>query len=109
MASAHEKGRREKLESTGIATGGSGGASRGRVQDRVVEGSHFAPFEKPEIIAELAAAWYECEIDRWRSELAEEEQAFQATPYGKRSMVSEDWMRWVQKLWGKRSPVKPKL
>lgn len=102
MASAHEKGRKEKLAATGIATGGSGGAARGKVKDVVVEASHFAPFENPELIAELAGRWYDSELDRWRSETDEEERAIRAIPHQKRSLVTEDWTRWVHKLWGKK-------
>ncbi|KAF2210350.1 hypothetical protein CERZMDRAFT_99414 [Cercospora zeae-maydis SCOH1-5] len=52
--SSHAKGRKEKTDVTGTATGGSGGVAEGMVKDVVTNGSHFVPFERPDAIAELA-------------------------------------------------------
>jgi pimeloyl-ACP methyl ester carboxylesterase len=109
MSAANDKGRKDKLRHTGTATGGSGGAAAGRVQDVVVEGSHFAPFEQPEQIASLVSNWLDREMTAWRDEQAAENDAWQAVPLARRSTVSDDWIYWVLKLWGKKYVAQSKL
>lgn len=102
MAAGRAPGRKDKLESTGTATGGSGGAAVGRVQEKVVKGSHFVPFEIPDEIADILSQWYDGELDRWHQQEADEKRTWNATPIASRSAVSEDWVHWVHKLWGRK-------
>lgn len=61
--------RREWLETTGYARGGSGGARAGRVAEFVVEGTgHLVAMEKPGAVADRAAGFIRGEVERWRAE-----------------------------------------
>lgn len=61
--------RREWMETTGTARGGSGGAPAGRVHEFVVPGTgHLVAMEKPGAVAGRAAAFIREEVDRWRGE-----------------------------------------
>ncbi|KAL7650338.1 hypothetical protein ACMYSQ_012136 [Aspergillus niger] len=61
--------RSDKLRTTGIATGGSGGAAAGRVREVVMQGfSHQVPFEAVDECAEEISRWLACESRRWYRE-----------------------------------------
>ncbi|PYH62404.1 enoyl-CoA hydratase/isomerase family protein [Aspergillus niger CBS 101883] len=61
--------RSDKLRTTGIATGGSGGAAAGRVREVVMQGfSHQVPFEAVDECAEEISRWLACESRRWHRE-----------------------------------------
>lgn len=65
---------KEKLDTTGVGVGGSGGARAGRVKHVVhPESGHLVPLEKPLFCAKAAAEWTKTEIDRWW----EEEKAYE--------------------------------
>ncbi|KAI5362757.1 putative alpha/beta hydrolase-1 [Septoria linicola] len=102
MAAANSKGRNDKLKATGTATGGSGGAAKGKVTEAVVKGSHFVPFEMPDEVALLAGRWFDNELARWRQEQEEEHRRMDAVPFEARSRVTEEWVQWVHRLWGRK-------
>ncbi|KAL3259186.1 hypothetical protein ABHI18_005440 [Aspergillus niger] len=61
--------RSDKLRTTGIATGGSGGTAAGRVREVVMQGfSHQVPFEAVDECAEEISRWLACESRRWYRE-----------------------------------------
>lgn len=63
--------RRERLRTTGVATGGSGGAPAGRVREVVMQGhSHQVPFEAVDECADELSRWLAFESRRWREEKA---------------------------------------
>lgn len=59
--------RKERLETTGVGVGGSGGAAVGRVVERLIEGGHFISFETHagRETAKEAAIWLQMEINRF--------------------------------------------
>ncbi|KAM0461006.1 hypothetical protein ACHAO4_001804 [Trichoderma viride] len=65
---------KEKLDTTGVGIGGSGGTRAGRVKHLIhPESGHLVPLEKPLFCAKAAAEWTKTEIDRWW----EEEKAYE--------------------------------
>ncbi|PTB68913.1 alpha/beta-hydrolase [Trichoderma citrinoviride] len=66
---------REKLETTGVGVGGSGGARPGRVKHIThPQAGHLVPLEEPLFCAAAAAGWIKAEMDRWWDEEKEYEQ-----------------------------------
>ncbi|PYH28359.1 alpha/beta hydrolase [Aspergillus neoniger CBS 115656] len=62
--------RSDKLQVTGVATGGSGGAVPGRVREVVMKGySHQVTFEAVNECADEIARWLVCESRRWCKEV----------------------------------------
>lgn len=100
--SSHAKGRKEKTEATGTATGGSGGAAEGKVKELVTNGSHFVPFERPDAIAELAGQWFDEQQEEWHAIEAAERKYWEGVPQQQKAMMDGDWMHWVNKIWGKQ-------
>ncbi|KAK1248735.1 hypothetical protein MKX08_006955 [Trichoderma sp. CBMAI-0020] len=65
---------KEKLDTTGVGVGGSGGTRAGRVKHVIhPESGHLVPLEKPLFCAKAAAEWAKTEIERWW----EEEKAYE--------------------------------
>jgi len=98
------KGRKERVEAVGWATGGSGGVKDGRVQDVVIKGSHFVPMDNPSGVAKAAADWYASEMDRWYTLDEEERSAQEGVPVGQRAELSDDWKFWARKVYASRQP-----
>ncbi|CAM1501893.1 Fc.00g038770.m01.CDS01 [Cosmosporella sp. VM-42] len=58
--------RLEKMRTTGVGIGGSGGAKKGRVKEVVGEEyGHLIPMEAPLLCAKAAAEWVASELERW--------------------------------------------
>lgn len=108
MASANAQGRLDKREITGTANDGSGGIKMGRVQDKVIKGSHFCPFEHPYIVAKEAALWFQSEITTWRDAEEKEQKQWKAVPLDQRAMVDEDWGKWLSDVYGRRKAASTK-
>lgn len=98
MNGSKPQGRKDKLSITGTAVGGSGGAEAGLVQDVVLKGSHFVPFESPEAITALLMDWFDREVGSWAKREAEESLAWHQIPYDQRSLVDSEWIHWAKKL-----------
>lgn len=90
--------RQEKTNTTGIAIGGSGGVTAGRVKElEVPGGGHFLPFEAPQTLAvEVVGPWLDTEVERWVKVRDEERKAWNAVDVAKRSQVSDDWLHWMK-------------
>ena len=98
---SNPESRREKLETTGVGNGGSGGAKAGRVKDVVVEGyGHLVPMEATTQCARYAAESIAPEIQRWREEEADFQRWAKRTD-SQKQMIDDDVRRWV-------GPLKPK-
>ena len=95
--------RKEKMDNIGIGTGGSGGAPEGRVGEIDIEGSHWMPFEKPDALGQALGEWLDAEMRRWQQEEAEHEKAWSAVPVEQRSQVSDEWLYWTDRLYGKEA------
>lgn len=87
--------RDEKLSTTGVGVGGSGGRSEGRVAGVIEETSgHLVPLESPRFCAEHVAGWLRPELQRWWKEEKEYEKWTQK-PQQEKSSVSEDYIRHI--------------
>lgn len=64
----HPAWRRWILETTGVDSGGSGGTRLGCVEDDLIRGGHFFPFENPRGTAERLAVWLSKEQSTWWTE-----------------------------------------
>ncbi|KAH9828877.1 toxin biosynthesis protein [Teratosphaeria destructans] len=99
FSSSKPEKRREKLQATGVGSGGSGGVEEGRVKESEIEGgTHWAPFEKPAEVAGQMGIWLDQEIELWRVSEEAESQAWEGVPVEQRSMVDDDWVYWMDRL-----------
>ncbi|KAL8722421.1 MAG: hypothetical protein Q9225_001100 [Loekoesia sp. 1 TL-2023] len=84
--------REQRMRTTGVGVGGSGGAIEGRVKQILFEDAgHLMPMEIVGKLADAAAEWLVQEMERWR----QQEQEFQAKWNRKsrleKQTVSEEW------------------
>lgn len=100
MISASAEGRAAKLHRAGTGIDGSGGAAEGRVKDKVLQGSHFVPFEQPGLVAGEVGRWLSDEMQRWQHLEEAESQAWGAIPVNERNMVDQQWVSWMKHLYG---------
>jgi len=67
-ALSSERGRTEKMATTGTSYGGSGGEKKGRVKEVMMKRTgHLIPMEKVQETAQESAEWLGAEMERWRS------------------------------------------
>ena len=86
--------RKRKVESTGIGTGGSGGARDGRVKEIIIEKfGHMFPIEDVTKSAKAAAEWLGEEMRRWRDEEESRIRSREARRPLDNVMVGEEWIR----------------
>ena len=88
--------REQRMSTTGVGVGGSGGAAEGRVKQVLFEDAgHLIPMEIVEDSAEAAAEWLAPEMQRW----AQQEKEFQAKwsqkTLAEKQTLSEEWKRRV--------------
>ena len=82
----------KKLRTTGVGTGGNGGAAEAKVEKAVLQGlGHLLVFEKPGEAAVVTAGW----IERWREQWLVEEKILS----GYKSKKSDEGMLRVSRLW----------
>jgi pimeloyl-ACP methyl ester carboxylesterase len=98
------KGRKERIDAVGWATGGSGGARDGRVKDVVIKGSHFVPMDNPSEVAAATAEWFTKELQRWKASEEEEMASWYKIPLDKRAELSDDWKFWAKKVYAGKQP-----
>ncbi|KAK5994987.1 Type I acyl-CoA thioesterase mpaH [Cladobotryum mycophilum] len=86
-------GKSDKLETTGVGEGGSGGAKEGRVKSVTEpEAGHLVPLENPGFCAQAAAEWAKTEVDRWWEEEREFEE-WSKKPAVEKVTVSEEFRK----------------
>ncbi|BCS30659.1 uncharacterized protein APUU_80962S [Aspergillus puulaauensis] len=62
--------RKDKLQRTGEALGGSGGLDKGRVRQEIIrKGSHMVPLEKVHDTARILASWLESQMELYKAEV----------------------------------------
>lgn len=88
---ATEELRRKKMQSTGIGTGGSGGAQEGRVKDVVLDCGHLVPMEKVVECADAAASFAASEASRWEETIREEQRRWLEKPRIERVSLDDQW------------------
>ncbi|PHH69676.1 hypothetical protein CDD82_7613 [Ophiocordyceps australis] len=81
------------LHTTGIGTGGSGGAPLGRVRKIThPDHGHLIPFEIPSYCALHAASWIRCQLDRWWKDEAQFDH-WARKPLAEKTTVSDEYKR----------------
>jgi pimeloyl-ACP methyl ester carboxylesterase len=84
-----------KLDITGAAPGGSGGAKAGRVKGITLKGvGHLVAMERSEECADAAAAWFGQEVKRFEAERKVYEEWTKKSLMEKQTM-SEEWKKMV--------------
>ena len=86
-----------KMENTGVAIGGSGGAAAGRVQSVVFEDiGHLIAMEAVERTADHAAEWVGKEIELWRRDEEEHVRTWtNAKTLVQKQSVDDEWKRQI--------------
>lgn len=101
--SASEQSREDKLATTGTATGGSGGVQTGAVKNAVLEGvGHFAPFEKPRLVAEATADWLNTRLEIWKADSDSEKEVWAKINPREKAMVEDDMRWWARERYAAR-------
>ena len=86
--------RKQKVETTGIGVGGSGGAKVGRVKEVVVEGvGHLVPMIAPRDVGVGAADFLAGELRRWKEEEDAWRREWEGKSRAERVIISEEWKR----------------
>lgn len=94
--------RRDKMHTTGIGVGGSGGQAMGRVQEAVLDAGHLVPMERVAECAEMAASFIQTELARWESETRQWQETWLKTPRIERITIDDRWREEI----GNRQPRK---
>lgn len=97
----------KKMARTGIATGGSGGAAKGRVQELTFKSiGHLVPMEVVDECAAAIGSWTGKELQKWEKKQREYEE-WAKLPLRERQEVNEEWKKRIGgPLWG---PLKAKM
>ena len=87
---------KEKLESTGIGVGGSGGVKAGMVKSLTLQGiGHLIPMIVPKVCAQRVLEWLAPELQRWRDEDERWTREWQAAGRRERQVVSEAYKEMI--------------
>ncbi|KAL5362339.1 Alpha/beta hydrolase family-domain-containing protein [Aspergillus floccosus] len=90
--------RQEKLQLTGTGVGGSGGVSRGRVQEVVLSCGHLIPMERVRESAQASADFINSELAYWESQKLMLQKAWGSIPRAQRTSIDEQWKRHMGSL-----------
>lgn len=83
----------EKMATTGVGVGGSGGSAVGRVRQVVLDCGHLVAMEKVDECAEAITEFLDTELARQRREAETQKQESEQKPREKRMMMDERWMK----------------
>jgi len=84
----------DKLKTTGIGAGGSGGVAAGRVQSVVLpDKGHLLAQEAVEECAEASAAFFAAELKRWKQEEDDFSRSWDHKSKVEKSTVDERWLK----------------
>ena len=86
-----ENYRRSKMELTGTGVGGSGGATKGRVQEVVLNCGHLVAMERPKECADASASFIDRELSRWEAEERERHHRWDNLSRGERVDINDQW------------------
>ncbi|KAJ5693156.1 hypothetical protein N7462_002579 [Penicillium macrosclerotiorum] len=96
--------RQEKLRVTGTGIGGSGGVSRGRVQEVVLPCGHLVPMELVRESAQASADFIDTELSHWKSQTLKFQKAWGGISHEERTSIDEQWKAHMGPL-----PKRPKI
>ncbi|GFF51774.1 peroxisomal membrane protein LPX1 [Aspergillus udagawae] len=98
------KARREKLVMTGTGVGGSGGVSRGRVQEVVLPCGHLVPMERVQESAHASADFIDSTLSSSEPRIGKFQKAWGRVPHDERTAIDKQWESHIGVL-----PKKPRL
>jgi hypothetical protein len=98
------KARREKLVMTGTGVGGSGGVSRGRVQEVVLPCGHLVPMECVQESAHASADFIDSTLSSSEARTRKFQKAWSRVPHDERTAIDKQWESHIGAL-----PKKPRL
>ncbi|KAL9061761.1 MAG: hypothetical protein Q9206_000331 [Seirophora lacunosa] len=88
--------RKVRMDSTGVGTGGSGGAAEGRVKQVTFEdASHLIPMEIVGKLADVTAEWIAQEMECWKGQEEQFEAKWSRKSRLEKQTVSAEWKRRV--------------
>lgn len=88
--------REQRMSTTGVGVGGSGGAVAGRVKQIMFEDAgHLMPMEIVGEIADAAAEWLVKEMEYWRQQEAKFQAQWSRKSKPEKQTVSEEWRRQI--------------
>ncbi|KAJ5795361.1 hypothetical protein N7457_001960 [Penicillium paradoxum] len=96
--------RQDKLRITGTGVGGSGGVSRGRVQEVVLPCGHLVPMELVRESAQASGDFIDSELSYWESQTSAFRKAWECIPQDERVTIDKQWEDNIGPL-----PKRPKL
>ncbi|KAI4127797.1 MAG: hypothetical protein LQ338_003026 [Usnochroma carphineum] len=86
--------REQRMNTTGVGVGGSGGAVEGRVKQVMFEDAgHLMPMEIVGELAEVTAEWLAQEVDRWIAQEREFQAKWSRKSRLEKQTVSAEWKR----------------
>ena len=95
---------KDKLESTGVGVGGSGGVKMGMVKSETLQGiGHLIPMIVPKVCAQRVLEWLALELRRWRDEDERWTREWQAAGRRERQVLSKEYKEMI----GGHPRVKP--
>lgn len=98
--------RQAKMERTGTGVGGSGGATKGRVKEVVLDCGHLVAMEKVHECADAITAFLDVELERWRKERTAFEQYWSKKSRMEQITIDKEWASRVKP---RASPADVKL
>ncbi|KAL8736264.1 MAG: hypothetical protein Q9166_000419 [cf. Caloplaca sp. 2 TL-2023] len=88
--------REQRMNTTGVGVGGSGGATEGRVKQVLFENAgHLIPMEIVEESADAAAEWLASEMGRWTQQEKDFQEKWSQKTRAEKQTVSEEWKQRV--------------
>ncbi|KAH7144173.1 Alpha/beta hydrolase family-domain-containing protein [Dactylonectria estremocensis] len=87
--------RKEKMETTGVGVGGSGGASAGRVREALLDCGHLVAMEKVAETADAIAEFVTMEMQEWKREKQELVQYWGRRSRKEQITIDERWSKEV--------------
>ncbi|KAL8953056.1 MAG: hypothetical protein Q9222_001049 [Ikaeria aurantiellina] len=86
--------REQRMTTTGVGVGGSGGAAEGRVKQFLFPNAgHLMPMEIPNETAEATVDWLAPELEIWRKQEREFQARWSSMSKLQKQTISEEWKR----------------
>ena len=90
----------QRLESTGVGTGGSGGVKNGMVKTVDIKNAgHFVPFEKPKEVAKNMNDWLNDTLQKWLHDAEADRSKWATVNPKEKKTFTEDrlyWTKWLR-------------
>ena len=99
----------DKMDRTGTAFNGNGGAAKGRVESAVLDCGHLVAMEKPTECAEASANFIDRELRRWEEEERQRREIWDSMSRRERVDINDRWREHLKPEKKSDDGKKPKL